>query len=66
MTRSARVANAYRLYTLKQDGHIGDPPLIVECADDGDAIRQARQYLDGKDLEIWDEGRFVARLTPNA
>jgi hypothetical protein len=59
------VVNAYRLYTLKHDGHIGDPPLILECADDSEATRQARQHLDGKDLEIWDEGRFVARLTSN-
>lgn len=57
--------NPYRLYVLEQGGHIADPPLIMECADDGDAIRQARQYLDGKDLEVWQEARFIARLTPN-
>jgi hypothetical protein len=45
--------DAYRLYVLKQDGHVADPPRIMECANDGDAIRLAQQYLDGKALEVW-------------
>jgi hypothetical protein len=53
----------YRLYTLDRGAHITNPPRIVECADDDDAIHQAKQFLDGKDLELWDEGRCVARLT---
>jgi hypothetical protein len=57
--------DAYRIYVLDRGAHIVDPPRIIECADDDDAIRQARQYLDGKELEIWDRARFVARLTPN-
>jgi hypothetical protein len=52
----------YRVYALDRDAHVAEPPRTLQCADDGEAIRQARQWLDGKDLEIWDGGRRVAWL----
>jgi hypothetical protein len=37
----------------------------VECADDQEAVETAMQKVDGLDVEIWDQKRFVARLPGN-
>jgi hypothetical protein len=37
----------YRIYVLESEDHVSDPPRIVQCADDDEAIFQARQYLKG-------------------
>jgi len=51
----------YRAYSVDSDGHfIGFEPLI--CADDAEAITQARHMLDGKDIELWSGPRLVIRL----
>jgi predicted dinucleotide-binding enzyme len=38
--------------------------MIVECADDKEAMEQAVQLLDGHCIEVWDAGRLVIRLAP--
>jgi hypothetical protein len=38
--------------------------MIVECEDDHAAIESAKQFVDGKAIEVWDEGRIVVRLEP--
>lgn len=55
---------AYRIYVLDPEGHVTGPPQIVECTDDQDALRQARQCLDGKPIEVWDGSKRVGRLEP--
>jgi hypothetical protein len=55
---------AYRFYFLDSAGHIARPPMIVECEDDRAAIESAKQFVDGKAIEVWDEGRIVVRLEP--
>lgn len=37
---------------------------IVEAANDEAAIAAARAFLKANDLEVWEGGRFVARLKP--
>ena len=51
----------YRVYRLNNK-HIAGPPVIVVCDNDEDAIKQAKQLIDGHDLELWDGRRFVAIL----
>ena len=31
----------------------------IECASEEDAIKQAKQLLDGHDIELWQGGRFI-------
>jgi hypothetical protein len=50
----------YRLYRLDKDGHVQGPPVIVNCDDDEAAMAEAKQYVDGVAIEIWDGGRRVA------
>ena len=55
----------YRVYTLSKDGHIDTRPKLIECPDDKAAMEQARQWLDGQLLEVWNEARKVGTLDPD-
>jgi hypothetical protein len=52
----------YRVYTLDYDAHIGQPAKIITCADDAEAVERTWQLMDGKDLELWEGDRLVARF----
>jgi hypothetical protein len=52
---------AYRIYLLNDEGHIDGPPHVKECADDQEAAEKARQFIDGQDIEVWQEQRVVAK-----
>jgi hypothetical protein len=61
----ASMMRTYRIFFLGQDGHIKQPPEIVECPDDQTAVEMAQQLLDGRTVEIWESSRLVARLAPD-
>jgi hypothetical protein len=52
----------YRIYTLNERDKIAGPPQEVTGDDDDGAIQQAKQWLDGRDLEVWQGSRLVSRL----
>jgi hypothetical protein len=54
---------SYRVYFLTPDGQVDGPPTILpDCRDDKSALQQTEQFIDGRDLELWDGARLVARL----
>jgi hypothetical protein len=55
----------YRIYHLGRDGRVSAPPDIVECADDQAATQKAQQAVDGHDVELWEDRRFIVRLPAN-
>jgi hypothetical protein len=52
----------YRVCVLTEDDQIWDPPIVLAYENDQDAVRQAEQLVDGNDVELWEESRFVARV----
>ena len=51
----------YRAFTVGRDGHFsGFEPLI--CANDAEAIAQAKRLVDSRDVELWSGDRLVVRL----
>jgi hypothetical protein len=51
----------FRIYKIGSHGHyIGVQE--IECANDQEAIQNAQQIVDGHDVELWERGRFIARL----
>jgi hypothetical protein len=54
-------AAAYRLYFLGAHDHIEDV-RVLDCASDREAVESARQFINGRDLELWDRGRFISRF----
>ena len=51
----------YRLYTFRDDGHFSGVQRI-ECAEEGQAVRKARQLVGGQDGELWDSDHLIARF----
>jgi hypothetical protein len=51
----------YRAYTIGIDGHIVGFEALV-CADDVEAINEAKRLVDGHDIELWSGVRLVIRL----
>ena len=48
----------YRVLILGPYRHILEAKDI-ECESDEEAISQARQLIDGHDIELWNHGRFL-------
>ena len=42
----------YRIYHLGNGDHISTPPIIVECADEQEAIGKTLQAANGKAVEL--------------
>jgi len=55
----------YRAYTVGPDGHFVDV-LSIEAEDDIAAIEAARNCLQGRDVELWQQAREVGRLDQHA
>jgi hypothetical protein len=52
----------YPIYTIGRDDHFWSDENI-QCANDQDATQRAQQTMDGRDIELWERDRFVARLS---
>lgn len=57
----------YRAYILGIDGHrfIKAKEFSNHYPDDAAALKAAQKLADGHEVELWDCGRLVARLSPN-
>jgi hypothetical protein len=51
----------YRAYLIGSDGHFWEA-LHLSCTDDAEAIEKAKQLVDGKDAELWQLDRKIAKL----
>jgi hypothetical protein len=52
----------YRAYIVDRDGHFIDT-VNLSCANDAAAIESGKQFVDGHDVEVWQEDRMVTKLT---
>jgi hypothetical protein len=48
----------YRAYILGPDDHVHDC-VDLRCDDDGEAIRLAKQLVDGRDVKLWQLDRKI-------
>ncbi|HEY7998150.1 MAG TPA: hypothetical protein VIE87_04945 [Pseudolabrys sp.] len=55
----------YRFYRINDKGHIAGPAEGNEFPNDEAATKQAKQLLNGHDIEIWQGTRIVAYLVPD-
>jgi hypothetical protein len=51
----------YRAYIVDHDGHFLTYSAL-DCVDDDDAKKQAKQLVDGHDVELWQCARNVERF----
>jgi hypothetical protein len=55
----------YRFYAIKRDGHVEGQPVALDVPNDAAAMKEARQLVNGHDIEIWQGARVVAYLVPD-
>jgi hypothetical protein len=55
----------YRFYSIRKDGRLAGPATDRDCPDDDEALKEARQLVNGRDIEVWQGPRIVAYLTPD-
>jgi hypothetical protein len=53
----------YLAYELDEKGHVVGPPVIIVALIDTDALTHAKHWIDGRDLEFWDETRAWVSLS---
>jgi hypothetical protein len=51
----------YRVYIIGRDAHFQDC-VALDCADDDGAMEQAKQLVNGHDVELWQYGRKIAKF----
>ena len=49
----------YRVYTMDTEGHLLKT-IALDRPDDAAAVESAKQYIDGRDIELWQLDRKVA------
>jgi hypothetical protein len=50
-----------RVYIVGSEGHFFNS-VELECADDTEAMEQAKRHVDGHDVELWQRDRIIAVL----
>jgi hypothetical protein len=51
----------YRICVVGVDGHYTEE-IFLECPDDNSAKESASQWVDGRDVELWQHARLVAKF----
>lgn len=52
----------FRVYFMDADGRTSGPPEILNCTDDQEATEKSRQFVNGRDLQLWEGARLVAKF----
>ncbi|MBT1515368.1 hypothetical protein KIP88_33270 [Bradyrhizobium sp. SRL28] len=52
----------YHAYIMGPDGHVQNR-VDLRCDDGAEAIRLAKQFVDGHDVELWQLDRHVETFT---
>ncbi len=52
---------SYRAYLIDKAGHV-IKPLEIMATNDLEAVEQAKQYVDGHAVELWEKARKVIFL----
>ena len=52
----------YRVYVIGTDGHF-EKAHSLDCDDDEAAVEAAKQYVNGSDVELWQQNRRITRLS---
>jgi hypothetical protein len=55
----------YRIYHLRDDGHITRPPDVIECIGEQEATGKATQAANSEAVELWEGARFIVRFPRN-
>jgi hypothetical protein len=51
----------YRAYIIGRDGHV-QRRVDIQCVDVTEAVRLAKQLVDGHDVELWQSDRRIENI----
>jgi hypothetical protein len=51
----------YRVYFIGNDGHFVSA-IRLDCPNDNAAIESAKQFINGHDIELWQQDRIIAKF----
>ena len=51
----------YRAYIIGQDGHF-EEAISLDSRDDMTAVDSAKQFVNGHNVELWQQSRLVMKL----
>jgi hypothetical protein len=51
----------YRVYFVGRDGRFAGVQEIA-CESDAVAVEKAQEFIDGRDIELWERGRFIRKF----
>jgi len=54
----------YKFYRISHEGRVAGPPIVSDADTDAAALKQVKHYVDGFDIEVWQEARIIAYLVP--
>jgi hypothetical protein len=54
----------YQIYLVDPMGHVVQPPAIITCDTDGEAVQTAEAIAGGQALEVWEYDRRVMLIEP--
>ena len=52
----------FRAYVIGSDGHILRRIELDKCSDESEAREEAKQLVDGHDVELWERTRLIERF----
>jgi hypothetical protein len=55
--------NGYYAFVIGEDGHV-TKRIEINCENDEEAKRCARQLVDGHAIELWQEARMIETFDP--
>lgn len=55
----------YRAYIIGPDG-LFERAISLDCANDAAAVESAKQFVNGHNVEIWQQNRLVTKLASEA
>src|SRR4051794_8899892 len=60
------MAHAYRVFPVSDDGHVIGPAVIIEAADDAEALGFARRTAEdgAQAVEVWQAARRLRCIEP--
>src|SRR5882724_7405504 len=58
--RGAQMSD-YRVYFIGDDGHFASA-IQLDCPNDIAAIESAKQFINGHDIELWQQDRIIAKF----
>ena len=64
--REIAMLSTYRAFLIDKQGKAVDSKPLDQCKNDEDALKVAKQYVNGCDVQVWKATRLIGHLKGDA